>query len=224
MFQIKICGITNRGDAELAVKAGADAIGLNFYPDSPRNVPIATAAEIAAELPATVARVGVFVNSSVEQIRAAVEKVGLSHIQLHGDESVDLVASLNSPNVIKAFRCRDGDVDHVVGFVHECESRQCPLAAVLIDAFVHGAYGGTGQAADWDIFRRLRKLIAATPIILAGGLRPDNVARAIEVARPRAVDTASGVESRPGDKDPELTTAFVAAAKQALAATPPPTG
>ena len=211
MFRIKICGITTVEDALLAAEAGADAIGLNFYERSPRYVTTERAKEICEALPASVAKVGVFVNSLPKGIVATAERVGLSAIQLHGDEGPDFLGLLGKLPVIKAFRCRESTLSSVRAFLDLCPESSHP-AAVLLDAHAPGNYGGTGEILDWQRLHAERHQLLGLPLILAGGLTPQNVAEAIRIAQPDAVDTASGVETSPGKKDAVKVRAFVAAA------------
>ena len=216
MFRIKICGITSVADALLAAEAGADAIGLNFYERSPRYVTAERAKEICAALPAGLAKVGVFVNSLPKGIVAAAERAGLNAVQLHGDEGPDFLAALGSLPAIKAFRCRESTLNSVRAFLNLCPASSLPIA-VLLDAHVPGDYGGTGQVLDWQRLRAQRPQLLGLPLILARGLTPENVAEAIRVAQPEAVDTASGVESSPGVKDAGKLRAFIASARSAFA-------
>jgi phosphoribosylanthranilate isomerase len=246
VFQVKICGITRVEDALLAAEAGADAIGLNFFEQSPRYVSISAATDIATALrklgrDKSPAVVGVFVNAEPASIFEAMQAVQLDAVQLHGDEPPQAVATLSgmsnlfslasgigagqSLTVVRAFRCRDEGLASVSEYLCQCEAMREGYAgglstlphAVLLDAYVQGAYGGTGRVVDWAAVKAERELLHGLPIILAGGLTPENVAEAIEAAQPDAVDTASGVESSPGVKDPAKTKAFVAAARSAFA-------
>jgi phosphoribosylanthranilate isomerase len=196
--------------------AGADAIGLNFYPSSPRYVAPSDAFTIARTLPANVAKVGVFVNSGAEQIARIVDEVGLDCVQLHGDEPPEILQQLHPLPVIRAFRLSHRDCDQVVRYVDRCQELACWPQAILIDAFRPGQYGGTGATLDWTRLDAVTTIRGRIPVVLAGGLTADNVAQAITVARPDAVDTASGVEQSPGKKDPSLVRRFVAAARRAL--------
>jgi phosphoribosylanthranilate isomerase len=193
VFQIKICGITCWADARLAVDGGADALGFNFYAPSPRYIAPAEARAIARRLPRSVARVGVFVNARSEEVAEVARVAGLDLVQLHGEESPAAAARLARLRpVIKAFRVRRGFR------VAELE-RYRGAAAYLLDSFCSTAYGGTGRRFDWTIAVRAT---AFGPLVLAGGLTPENIARAVERVRPAAVDICSGVESLPGRKDP----------------------
>lgn len=218
VFQIKICGVTTVDDARAAADAGADAIGLNFYPRSPRALDVDRAATVAEALPAGVARVGVFVNASAEEISQVVIGVGLTHIQLHGDEPPELLSELAAlpVSIIKAFRVGPDGGALVRGWLERASQLQVRPVACLIDANQPGAYGGTGQVADWPLFRTLAEIDRQLPMILAGGLTSDNVAEAIAAAHPAAVDTASGVESAPGHKDIVRMGSFILAARAAF--------
>lgn len=200
MTRVKICGIRTASAALAAAEAGADAVGFVFYPPSPRFVPPARAAELARRLPPFVLRVGVFVNAPVQVVEEVAEQVGLDVVQLHGDEPPEVCARLRR-RVIKAVRVDGPDA--------VARAREYPVAAVLLDAHVPGLYGGTGRRFDWSLVRGLDK-----PVILSGGLTPDNVGEAIRQARPYAVDASSGVETA-GEKDPEKIAAFVRAVRAA---------
>ena len=218
MFQIKICGVTTADDARMVVAAGADAIGFNFYSKSARYLSRREASDVAEAVPSTVAKVGVFVNESPESMRRIGDELRLDYLQLHGDEPVECLEQLAPRRLIRAFRCPDATMAPLLEYLAECSRRQVDLAAVLIDAHVPGAYGGTGRRVDWAAVDDLRARIGQTRIILAGGLTAENVGQAIRSARPQGVDTASGVESAPGRKDAGKVAAFVQAARAALAA------
>lgn len=217
MFRIKLCGLKTPLDAAAAAAAGADAVGLNFYPRSSRYIDDASAAQIVAALPESVCKVGLFVNESPQQIRARYEQLGLDLIQLHGDESPAEVAQLHGLPVLKAFRLAPGAVDTVVTFVTVCADAGHPLAGVLVDAYDASQYGGTGMKADWDGATLLKQRLPDVPMVLAGGLTPENVEAAIAAVHPSGVDTASGVEVARGQKDPQRMQAFVSAARAAFA-------
>jgi phosphoribosylanthranilate isomerase len=192
MIRVKICGVTNWSDARAACDAGANLLGLNFYEKSPRRVSTAEAAQIRGKLPAGVEAVGVFVNSSPEEIASLRAFVRFNAVQFHGDEGPGMVSQVASTvPVIKAFRV-------AAGFVISAFDAYPNVFAFLLDAVQAGQYGGTGLTTDWGLARRAA---ASHRIILAGGLTPENVAAAILLVRPYAVDVASGVESRPGKKD-----------------------
>jgi phosphoribosylanthranilate isomerase len=198
MTKIKICGIKTVNDALAAMDAGADMLGFNFYPKSPRYIDAGRCRDIMAVMRkyAHITYVGVFVNASLAEIRAIMETCALSLAQLHGDETSEMLNSLYG-RAFKAFR---GIPEGLNGFVRE----EAP--AFLIDASVRGAYGGTGTTADWSAAAELSKHY---PILLAGGLTLENVAEAVRRVRPWGVDVASGVESAPGVKDVSKMRAFI---------------
>lgn len=218
MFRIKICGITRPADATLAADAGADAIGLNFYPQSPRFVSQERAQEIVAAVGNRLHKVGVFVNSTVEDVISAFERLGLDLVQLHGDEPPEFLQRLGGIPVIRAFRCGPGALAPIGAYLEACRVFGSPPQLVLIDAFQPGSYGGTGNTAPWDAAARFRDLRFPYPLVLAGGLTPDNVAQAIAQVRPVAVDTASGVEQSPGIKDAARLRDFIRRAADAFSA------
>lgn len=212
MFRAKICGITSPDDAVTAARAGADAIGLNFYRPSPRFVEPDRAAEIVQAVPPGVVKVGLFVNASAQAIRHAFDRLGLDLAQLHGDEPPELLAEVGDRPVMRAFRVGPEGLRAVFEYLDECRRLKCMPRLVLVDAAVKGVYGGTGQVADWKALKQYPADGTMPPLVLAGGLTPDNVAEAVRTVRPAAVDTAGGVESTPGRKDPDLVRRFVAAA------------
>ena len=205
MTKIKFCGITRLDDAELAVGAGAWAIGLIFWPRSPRRCDLDAAVEIAAAVKRRAEVVGVFVNATLDHVTQTADGVGLTMIQLHGEEGpayCSEAARRTGCKVIKAARVRSGaDVQALAPFHTDYH---------LLDSYTAGVPGGTGETFSWEIARSHRGRI---PVILSGGLNPDNVADAIAAVRPYAVDVASGIELRPGRKDPEKLAAFAAAVR-----------
>jgi phosphoribosylanthranilate isomerase len=217
MFRIKICGITNISDARAAADAGADAIGLNFFNKSRRFVDVDSAWPIAAELPVGITKVGVFVNHTEGEVLHIVERVGLDAVQLHGDEPPTLLAQL-PPQIfiILAHRCRPNGLSSLASYLQQCASLQRLPNAILLDADAGANYGGSGELADWALVDRQRGMLSGLPLILAGGLTPDNVAAGIAAVGPDAVDTASGVEREPGRKDAALIARFVTAARSAF--------
>lgn len=218
MFRIKICGITNVDDAGVVAAAGVDAVGLNFFPKSRRFVDPHAARHIAAALPAGVTKVGVFVNHTASEIEDAIEQVGLDCVQLHGDEEPKLLGQLpKRVRIVRAHRCGRNGLATLATFLDDCRSVGRLPDAVLVDADAGPAFGGTGQVADWRLIAQQRPVLVGLPLILAGGLTPDNVAAAITMVRPDGVDVASGVESRPGRKDAALVARFIAAARDAFA-------
>ena len=219
MFQIKICGITRAPDADVAVSAGADALGFNFHPLSRRFVSAQAAAKLLSAVSGSAVKVGVFVNSSAQEITDVVRKTGLECVQLHGDEPAELLAQLPSHlSIVSAYRCGARGLAPLADYLDECRAHSRAPDAVLIDADADATveFGGTGRVADWERIARDRALLGDIPLILAGGLTPANVADAIAAVRPSGVDVASGVESQPGQKDPNLVERFVTAARDAF--------
>jgi phosphoribosylanthranilate isomerase len=212
---IKICGIRDRATAEGVARFAPDAIGLNFYSRSPRGVTIDAAAEIVRGLPPSIEPVGVFVNHSLSEIVDVCRLCGLATIQLHGDESPEFAARLPQLRIIRAYRIGPEGLDGVAADLERYATLGVRLAACLIDAQVPGAYGGTGEQAPWDLLADGWRTDLWPPLVLAGGLTPDNVAAAIAVTQPWGVDVASGVELAPGEKDLARVERFVQAARAA---------
>lgn len=215
-MRVKICGLTRLDDARAALDAGADLLGFNFYPPSPRCVAPESAASIIARLRTEFAgraflAVGVFVNETPERVRATLAQCGLDRAQLHGDETPETVRAAG-PAAFKALR--PASLAEAETWINAQaapdDSRVEP--AYLIDASHPSLYGGTGQTGDWAL---ARALAARFPILLAGGLSADNVSAAVLAVRPWGVDTASGVERAPGLKDAAKMRAFIAAARAA---------
>lgn len=201
--RVKICGITNKADALMLASAGVDAIGLVFYAPSPRAVDAKAAAEIVAQLPAFVTVTGLFVNAEADEVRQVLQQVPLDLLQFHGDESPAFCASFARP-YIKALRMQPG-VD-----IGQQAAQYQDARGILLDAWVPGVPGGTGQRFDWDrIPSNLQQ-----PLILAGGLNASNVADAIGQVQPWAVDASGGLESAPGIKDTQQVQAFMRAVMQ----------
>ena len=217
MFRIKICGITRVEDARAAADAGADAIGLNFYPRSKRHVSREAAGRIVAALPAGVAKVGVFVNASAEEVRETASQLRLDWVQLHGDEPPEFLAELAGLPTIRALRCDASGLEWIEQHLARCTHLGCLPEGVLIDALAPGEYGGTGRRAPWELLTGERLWLGGRPLILAGGLVPENVETAIRTVHPAAVDTAGGVERVPGVKDHDRLQSFVEAARRAFA-------
>lgn len=197
--RVKICGITRPQDAIAAAQAGADAIGLVFYPASPRAVEIAQAQEIVAALPPFVTSVGLFVDAGEATIRQVLQSVPLDLLQFHGDESSAECRCYDRP-YIKALRMRE-QVDVLATARHYHDA-----AGLLLDTYQAGVPGGTGERFDW---RRVPAQLTL-PVVLAGGLTPENVAEAVSTARPYAVDVSGGVESQKGIKDAYKIRSFIA--------------
>jgi phosphoribosylanthranilate isomerase len=214
---VKICGVTQARDAEAAGRLGADALGLNFYASSPRSTTFSAAREILAAAPGSLEAIGIFVNETVQAMTKTLS--GLPRIrraQWHGDGSPPLT---NDLRLLPAFRV--GDMDGLLGvsqYMARCREENTVPEAILIDAHGDGTYGGTGSPAPW---RLLAEFDPGVPVILAGGLTPENVGEAIRIVRPHGVDTASGVERSPGQKDHERLKHFIENARAAGERFPP---
>jgi phosphoribosylanthranilate isomerase len=189
--KLKVCGVTSLEDARAAIDCGAEYLGFNFYPRSPRYIAPPSARAIIERLPDDVVSVGVFVNEPLpEDVDEILRVSGARMAQLHGDESPAYCAGVGADRVIKALRISDDfDARHVLDY---------PASAILLDAFDAKLYGGTGRTANWSIAREAARL---TKVFLAGGLSPENIVEAIRVVEPFAVDVNSGVERAPGRKD-----------------------
>ena len=191
--QVKICGITSAEDAQAVAAAGADALGINFWPRSKRYIPFETARAWLPDLEVT--RVGVFVNATLAEITSILETGLIDLAQLHGDETPEFAQTLIDQGipVIKAFGVKDeSSLAAMDGY---------PGDRFLLDAYCPGEYGGSGETFDWELARRIVEADSSRKVLLAGGLTPDNVAAAVEAVHPAAVDIASGVELSPGVKD-----------------------
>jgi phosphoribosylanthranilate isomerase len=208
--RVKICGVTSPADAELAVSAGAWAIGMVFHSESPRLCDPVAAAEIGARIRRRAEVVGVFVNAPLDEVVAAAENASLTMLQLHGDEGPSYCEEARrrtSLRVIKAVRVRDaGAVRHVSAYKTDFH---------MLDTYKPGVPGGTGERFDWAL---AREHLGDVPLILAGGVGPQNAREAIDVVRPFALDVSSGVETAPGLKDPQKLQRLFAAVREAGAA------
>ena len=205
--RVKICGLTNLDDARAATDAGAHALGFIFFGGSPRYITPTAATRVIKQLPPFVSKVGVFVNESIDSIREIARTTGIDAVQLHGEETPHLCEALSSDgfNVIKAFRIKDQfSLAPLRGF---------STSAFLLDSFVPGQLGGTGAKFNWDL--AIQAATFGTPIILAGGLEPENIRDAVSKVSPYAVDVSSGVEKSPGQKDHSRIRAFITAALSA---------
>ena len=197
MARVKICGLTNPGDAMRAVAAGAWAVGVIFAPESPRRVTRQQAAAIMAAVPPGILKVGVFVNAGEEEITAAVRECGLGAVQLHGEESPAFcrrIGEITGAAVIKAVRVAGRKT---LGSVASFDTD-----FILLDTYQPGRRGGTGESFDWDIPRELSENLRSGRVILSGGLDAENVLEALDAVGPYAVDVSSGIETAPGVKDP----------------------
>ena len=207
MTRVKICGVSDPADARRVADLGAWALGMIFWPQSPRACPLDSAEAIGAELQRRLELVGVFVNATLDEIAETADRCNLSVVQLHGDEGPAYcreVARRTGAKVMKAVRVRDAAQLHDLQRFH--------TDFHLLDAYSPRTPGGTGETFDWELARRHPR---TPPVVLSGGLDPDNVGQAVETARPFAVDVASGTEAAPGRKDPAKLTAFVRAVEEA---------
>jgi phosphoribosylanthranilate isomerase len=210
---VKVCGLTSVADALGCARAGVDWIGLNFHPGSPRHIAHSLAAEIIAALPAGAEAVGLFVDRPAAEVAVVAARLGLRVVQLHGQEPPEDLAALDHLYVVRAVRLgHAGAVAQMARYLDECRTRGRPPDAVLVDAYVAGRPGGTGQAIADEVLDRLPAL-RLPRLILAGGLTPENVGARVTRVRPWMVDVASGVESAPGRKDPARVAAFVRAVR-----------
>ena len=196
--RIKICGITREQDVHAVANGGADALGLVFYEKSPRHVTLQQASKLAGAVPPFIAVTGLFVNPSADEVREVLTHVPLDVLQFHGEEEPEFCRQFGRP-YLKAIRVKKG-VDLV-----QCATRYAGAQALLLDAYVEGTQGGTGESFDWALIPRDLPL----PLILSGGLHPGNVAEAISQVRPYAVDVSSGVEAGKGIKDAAKIAAFI---------------
>jgi len=198
--RVKICGITTPEDALLAARCGADAIGLVFYPPSPRNVSLEQAREILAAVPAFVTTVGLFVDADSDYVQQLLQQLKLDLLQFHGDETPEYCSQFSRP-YIKALRMQPGLN------ISQLANSYSDARGILLDAWVPGIPGGTGQSFDWQQIPELNR-----PLILAGGLSATNVADAINMVKPWAVDVSGGVEQAKGKKSPTKVQKFMQAA------------
>jgi phosphoribosylanthranilate isomerase len=218
MTWVKICGMTNLEDALVAVEAGADAVGFVFHQKSPRNISVEAAREIVEKLPESVEKVGVFVNESPERVSAIANEVGLSAVQFHGDEyrnskmyATDRKAFLCIPAEWIAMTWKERG--KALGSFMALPGN---LGGIMLDSGTASQRGGTGKPFDWREAKTWVSLMTQLyPVVLAGGLNPDNVSKAIGILKPWGVDVVSGVEARPGKKDPEKVREFVRAVRGA---------
>ncbi len=198
---VKICGVTNVEDARFALECGADAIGLNFYERSPRFVTMERAQEIVSKLPEHKSKIGVFVNASRKRILEVIKTVNLSAVQLVGQHGPDDLVNFES-SVIKVFRVFPGfDVEVLRNYI---------IDAFLLDTYQDETYGGTGKTFDWNVAIKAKEY---GKVILSGGLNPENIEDAVKYVQPYGVDVSSGVELRPGRKDPKKIRDFIARAR-----------
>jgi phosphoribosylanthranilate isomerase len=211
--KVKICGIRSLEEAEAAMEAGADALGFNFWPASPRFITTEAAREIIAALPPLVANIGVFVNETQRAVEAIATDLRLAAVQLHGDEPPAFCARITAAKTIKAI--------HVTENFEPNSITRYPASMILLDTRLSGKYGGTGETFDWSLAVECASLAR---IMLAGGLTAENVGEAIATVRPTAIDVCSGVEAEPGRKDLAKLRDFMLAVSKANAMLPHPGG
>jgi phosphoribosylanthranilate isomerase len=214
LFRTKVCGVKTSVDLRNAAKAGVGAIGLNFVPESPRFITPTEAANLISTVNPQCALVGVFVNPTPSYVQQVLRLIPLQYVQLHGEEQADLWRDFAAAPIIKAVRW-SGDRDQIRDLTSWHQLLGGRLAAFLIDAPSSQLRGGSGLKADWSTLVPRPAVLAGKPLILAGGLTPENVAKAIGQVEPAAVDTASGVEVSPGVKDAEKMQLFVGRAMAA---------
>jgi phosphoribosylanthranilate isomerase len=215
MIWIKICGTTNVQDALTSVEAGADALGFVFYAKSPRKIDPETARRISEQLPPDIEKVGVFVNEPVETVLNTVAQAGLTAVQLHGVDprQAEFIRALRVGRELKIFLVLQA---HEIGRFDAIESAKAGITAVFLDSGTPQLPGGTGRTFDWKASAASVDVIRKNlNTVVAGGLNPDNVTEAIRILRPWGVDVASGVEARPGKKDPEKVRGFIEAVRNA---------
>ena len=204
MVKVKICGITSYEDARVAIEAGADALGFVFYDKSPRCINPVRAAGIISKLPPFIQTVGLFVNEDTAQVNWTADYCGIDVVQFHGDETPEDCLEVKR-RVIKAFR-----IQKIISIDPLEKYQDYQVAGYLLDAWSPDAYGGTGRTFNWELAQAAKQY---GPVILAGGLTPENIAEAIRVVNPYGVDVSSGVESSLGKKDPEKVREFIKLAK-----------
>ncbi len=215
---VKICGIKDTSAACMVADLGASALGLNFYAPSTRSIDLATAMEIKSAVSSQdITVVGLFVKHSLAEVISTCRDLSLDVVQLHGDESpaflAELAQALPDLRIIRAFRTDKSHLDTLAEFLAECDQCGKRPDQILIDAYSPQSYGGTGLIAPWEMIRKNYRTEEWPPLILAGGLTPENVAEAIKAVTPFGVDTASGVESAPGVKNDQMVKAFISQAE-----------
>lgn len=211
MFRVKICGITRGEDLECAVRAGADAVGfISGLYSSPRNVSLERARELAQSAPASISTVLVTNSATVRESAAAIRETGVRMLQLYGEgfDPLDVRRSLGV-GLIRPYLVQSADP-------RPAKASAVGFDALLTDTYLQGYLGGTGKASDWSACRGIRDALLPTPLVLSGGLTPQNVAEGVRSVRPFAVDVSSGVESSPGVKDPKKVSDFVSRAREAM--------
>jgi phosphoribosylanthranilate isomerase len=212
-LRVKICGVTDEADAVQAAELGADAIGLNFYKGSPRYITPAKAQSVIRDLPPFVEPVGIFVSRQLHPIFEVTDQLGLRTVQLHSGEEGLMLGELTTLCLIQPFSVSEkNDLSRIESYLERCRREGKFPSAILVDARAPGEYGGTGKTVPWLL---LHDFQLAVPLILAGGLTPENVAEAVRIVRPYGVDVASGVEKSPGRKDADKMKRFIENAREA---------
>jgi phosphoribosylanthranilate isomerase len=213
-LRVKICGVIEEADAVQAAELGADAVGLNFADESPRRITPAKAESIVGALPAFVEPIGIFVARELQAVFEIADRVGIRTVQLHSRNEGFILGDLARVRLIQPFSIGEkDDLLKIKRYLDRCRQEDCKFpAAILVDAHVEGQHGGTGRTVPWNI---LHDFHPEVPLILAGGLTPENVAEAVRIVRPYGVDVASGVEKNPGRKDADKMKRFIDNAREA---------
>jgi len=210
--RVKICGITREEDLAVAVAAGADAVGFIVgVPSSPRNLTLEKAERLVKQVPVFVDSVVVTVPDSIDSLVKIYDRLRPTAIQIHGEKPLEasvIREKIRGARLIKTVYVKTGDT------AEKARAYSKAFDAILLDSFTSGQYGGTGRVHDWELSKQIKQIIAPTPLILAGGLKPENVKEAILTIQPYAVDVASGVESQPAVKDPKKVYEFIKNAKK----------
>lgn len=207
MVRVKICGITNLEDALISINRGADILGFIMYSKSKRYIKPIDVRHITSQLPPFISKVGVFVNENPRNVLEILSYAHLDYAQLHGDETPEDCEYVGPERVIKVFRFKNIEEINII------ENYIDKVKAILLDTYSSRVYGGTGEPFDWNIAKAVKERYPELPIILSGGLKPENVREAISIVNPYCVDVSSGVEKAPGRKDPQKISEFIKIAK-----------
>ena len=207
MVKVKVCGITRLEDALFVCQSGADAVGFIIYPKSKRFIKAKEVRKITSQLPPFITKVGVFVNEDPRDVLEILSYAHLDFAQLHGDETPQECEYIGANRVIKVFRLRnEEEIEKIKPYIGK-------VRAILLDTYDSKVYGGTGKPFNWEIAIKVKETFPEVPLILSGGLNPENVGRAVKTVKPYAVDVSSGVETEPGIKDRDRVKAFIKTAK-----------
>ena len=207
MVKVKICGLTNLEDALISINSGADILGFIMYSKSKRYIKPIDVRHITSQLPPFISKVGVFVNENPRNVLEILSYAHLDYAQLHGDETPEDCEYVGPERVIKVFRFKNIEEINII------ENYIGKVKAILLDTYSSRVYGGTGEPFDWNIAKAVKERYSELPIILSGGLKPENVREAISIVNPYCVDVSSGVEKAPGRKDPQKISEFIKIAK-----------